>query len=323
MKKNYYLTLDTETATLPFANEICKTTAQKKKIAITKPLVYDIGWVITDRNGNTIKQVNYLVQEIFFVPAVFNTAYYKNKRSFYIELLQQNKIQVEHWYNILDELEKDLSKITISTAYNACFDFKKAIPFTNKYIYHLYNADFAEWEEQQKEQCKNILNGNNTAENLDYLKSTFNLKGVEYPICDLWGIACKQLLNNSRYKNYCLKEKRITASGLYFSTSAETAFQYLTKNADFIENHTALSDAIIEAQILTKVLKKCSVKAEIEPFPFQQLGVTVDYITENTKNRKQAKVIADLLAMWLVQNGTNTAYGKRIEKLFKKVSDFT
>ena len=52
MKKKFYLTLDTETATLPFADEIAKTATQKKNIAIAKPLVYDIGWIITDRAGN-------------------------------------------------------------------------------------------------------------------------------------------------------------------------------------------------------------------------------------------------------------------------------
>ena len=56
MKKKYYLTLDTETATLPFANEIAKNAKQKQKIAIAKPLVYDIGWVITDRLGNRVKR---------------------------------------------------------------------------------------------------------------------------------------------------------------------------------------------------------------------------------------------------------------------------
>ena len=73
MKKKFYLTLDTETATLPFANELCKDSKQKQKIAIAKPLVYDIGWTITDRVGNIVKKENFLIQETFFVPNVFNT----------------------------------------------------------------------------------------------------------------------------------------------------------------------------------------------------------------------------------------------------------
>ena len=48
-KKNYYLTLDTETCTLPFANELCRNEKQKQTIAIAKPIVYDIGWTIFSR----------------------------------------------------------------------------------------------------------------------------------------------------------------------------------------------------------------------------------------------------------------------------------
>ena len=92
MRKKYYLTLDTETATLPFANEIAKNAKQKQKIAIAKPLVYDIGWVITDRLGNRVKRVNYLIQETFFVPAIFNTAYYRDKRPLYMEDLKNGNI---------------------------------------------------------------------------------------------------------------------------------------------------------------------------------------------------------------------------------------
>ena len=35
MRKNYYLTLDTETATLPFADRIAQNEKQKKKIAVS------------------------------------------------------------------------------------------------------------------------------------------------------------------------------------------------------------------------------------------------------------------------------------------------
>ena len=133
-RKNYYLTLDTETATLPFANAIAPDEKAKKKIAIAKPLVYDIGWVITDRMGEVVKKVNYLVQETFFVPQIFNTAYYRDKRPLYMQKLAQGLTTPKSWNDIIEELIADLENVTIATAYNACFDFKKAIPFTERYI---------------------------------------------------------------------------------------------------------------------------------------------------------------------------------------------
>lgn len=68
MKKQYFLVLDTETATVPFINDYPATDKERKNIAIAKPLVYDIGWIIIDRKGIIIETANYLVQETFFVP---------------------------------------------------------------------------------------------------------------------------------------------------------------------------------------------------------------------------------------------------------------
>lgn len=288
-KKKYYLTLDTETATLPFANDICKTAKEKQKIAIAKPLVYDIGWVITDRKGNEIKKENFLIQETFFVPNVFNTAYYKDKRPIYMNLLKENKIKVACWNDVVDILLADLRTCDLTTAFNACFDFKKAIPFTEKYIKHLYDSDYTFWEEEQKKKCEKILKGEDNSNNPDYLEPWFELRGERFYIADLWGIACTRLINIDKYRDYCLKNKLYTTSAMYFKTSAETSFQYLMKQHDFLEDHIALSDAEIEAQILTKALKKGKVEPEIVAFPFKELGLTYDYVMKKPKYRKELK----------------------------------
>ena len=308
MRKKFYLTLDTETATLPFANEICKDAKQKQKIAIAKPLVYDIGWTITDRTGNIIKKVNYLVQETFFVPNVFNTAYYKDKRPVYMELLEKGLISPKTWNEIIKELITDLNNCDIATAYNACFDFKKAIPFTEKYIKHLYSVDYNAWETKQKKSCEKILRGKKEAENPTFLEPYFEIRDKKYPIADLWGIACDRLINIDKYRNYCLENELLTASALFFKTSAETAFQYLMKQYDFIEAHTALSDAEIEAQILTKALKRGKIDPIIKAFPFRELGKTTDYVTEKKPKYKE-KVIEALTTYIKANDGFNKKSG--------------
>ena len=248
-KKKFYLTLDTETATLPFANELCKNASQKQKVAIAKPLVYDIGWVISNRQGNAIKKVNYLVQETFFVPNVFNTAYYCNKRPIYMDLLAKGEILSANWNDIMEILIADLNMCDLTTAYNACFDFKKAIPFTERYIKHLYSADYNEWEKDQRKKCEKIIKGKDESDNPEYLQPYFELRGKKYPIVDLWGVACERLINIDKYRNYCLQNKLLTASATYFKTSAETSFQYLMNKHDFVEDHTALSDALINGNL--------------------------------------------------------------------------
>lgn len=320
MKKKLYLTLDTETATLPFADKICKTAKEKQKIAIAKPLVYDIGWVITDRTGEVIKKENFLVQETFFVPSIFNTAYYKDKRPIYMDLLKKGEIKTGNWFDIVSILVQDLNQCDLTTAYNACFDFKKAIPFTERYIWYLYSRDYNQWEEEQLKKCKKILKGEDESENPEYLDPYFELRGKKYPIADLWGISCERLINNTRYKNFCLKNDLVTASVLYFKSSAETSYRYLMRDHNFDEDHTALSDAEIEAQILTKALRKGKIDPQIKAFPFRELGTTYDYVV--TKQPKYRQQVKDLMEVYIVKNDgeekalEGSAYWRRVVNMF-------
>lgn len=280
-KKKLFLTLDTETATLPFINELCSDAESKKKICIAKPLVYDIGWTVSNRKGNIIEEKNFLVQETFFVPTIFNTAYYANKRPLYIDLLKKEKITCLTWNQIIDILVTDINKVDAVTAYNACFDFKKAIPFTETYIKNLYSDNYINWEKEQRKKCKAILKGEKS-KNPDYLIPIFKLRNTSVPIIDLWNVASENL-NHNKYKNFCLKNNLWTNSVQYFSTSAESVYKYYTKNANFEEQHTALDDAKIETEILTKALKKGKVEPQIKEFPFRKLGTTIDYVKTERK----------------------------------------
>lgn len=318
MKKKFYLVLDTETATLPFANDICHTAKEKQTIAIAKPLVYDVGWVIVDRAGTIYKRVNYLVQETFFVPNVFNTAYYCNKRPIYMDLLSKGEISAKLWNDIVAELEYDLSGCDLVSAYNACFDFKKAIPYTERYIYHLYKGSYNDWEKGQRKHCERLIGGApDDSKNPDYLKPVFKLRGNEYPMCDLWGLACEKLINIDKYRNYCLERGLLTASALYFKTSAETSFQYLMNQYDFIEDHTALSDAIIESQILAKALKRGAVQPMVTAFPFRELGTTYDYAMQ--KKPKYIDLVADAISEYMKGINTETPYAMRLENVLMEL----
>lgn len=281
MKKLYYLTLDTETATLPFVNEIALDSKTKQTISIAKPLVYDIGWTISDRNGNIIKRENYLIQETFFVPNIFNTAYYKDKRPQYMRLYSEGKIKAATWNEVIDILLADLETVNFVTAYNACFDFKKAIPFTERYIYHLYSENYNKWEDYQKKRCIDILENGNHAKNENYLVPVFELRGNEYPLIDIWALACDRLLNTNKYRKYCCDNNFFTDSKKFFKTSAEVSYRYLMKDNEFVESHTALSDAEIETFILAKALKRGKSEPYLKAFPFRTIGTVKKYLEED------------------------------------------
>ena len=281
MRKLYYLTLDTETATLPFVNELALDSKAKQTISIAKPLVYDIGWTISDRNGNIIKRENYLIQETFFVPNIFNTAYYKDKRPQYMKLYSEGKIKAATWNEVIEILLADLETVNFVTAYNACFDFKKAIPFTERYIYHLYSENYNKWEEWQKKRCIDILENGNHAKNEKYLVPVFELRGNEYPLIDIWALACDRLLNTNKYRKYCCDNNFFTDSKKFFKTSAEVSYRYLMKDNEFIESHTALSDAEIETFILAKALKRGKSEPYLKAFPFRTIGTVKKYLEED------------------------------------------
>lgn len=275
-----YLVLDCETATLPFIKEWDLTPQDKQKISIAKPLIYDIGWQVVDKYKKVYSRHSYLIQETFFVPNVFNTAYYAWKRPLYMERYKKGEITCVLWEQAMIALEKDLKKVKYATAYNAMFDFKKAIPFTDYYIANLYNATYQDWEEKQKKSCEKILNGVKPS-NPDFDNMNFELRSISYPIADIWGLACSKLINKDDYRFMCLREGMISQSGLYFKTSAEASFRYLVNDTSFEEEHTAISDTEIETDILCQILHKGEIEQGIEYFPFEQLGKTVPFMIEH------------------------------------------
>lgn len=314
MKKKMYLVLDTETATLPFVKEMNEDT--KKSVAIAKPLVYDIGWAMIDRQGNEYLRRNYLVQETFFVPSVFNTAYYREKRPIYMEMLARGEIEVKNWDEIAAILLDDMSKCDFVCAYNAAFDFKKAIPFTEKYIKALYSADYNDWERRQKWHCDQIAKGKRkSGANPKYLKPEFEFRGKTFSIVDLWAVACDEsykLININRYRKFCLNNNLWSASCLYFKTSAETSFQYLMGQHDFVESHTALDDSLIEAKILVKALKKRGVQPVMGNFPFRELGTTVEFCRENRVPTENLRALRDSMEEY-ANTIKNARYAAQIE----------
>lgn len=278
-RRKYYMILDCETATLPKATEY-ESERAKKTIAIAKPLIYDLGWTIIDNKGNIYMKKNYLIAEIFSVPSIFNTAYYKDKRGLYIDKLQKGEIQLTDWNTANNELIKDLQLVEAVGAYNSMFDYKKAIPFTDLYINQLYAPDFHEWLDEQHRICDWLVEGgkSKSEEARDFEKEVFRYKGKIYPLFDVWGLACRYLLDDE-YKRMCIENSWASASGKYFTTNAEKVFRFLSGDMEFEESHTAIDDCLIESEIFARVVKKTKNKWDmgIIYFPFKELGTVGEY----------------------------------------------
>lgn len=271
-RRKYYIVLDCETATLPHAANFDG--EARKRIAIAKPLIYDLGWTIVDRQGRVYARRNFLITEIFSVPAIFNTAYYASKRPLYLERLRNGEITLTDWNTAAAALLEDMREVEAVGAYNSMFDFKKAIPFTELYIKMLYSPNFYDWERTQNEICENIANGSKRDSNRAFDSEIFRFRGESFPLFDLWGLSCEHLLNNDEYKGMCRDNGWYSASGKYYKTSAEAAYRFVSKELDFDEAHTALDDAEIESVLLRHIMKKkaSNLSIGIIYFPFRILG---------------------------------------------------
>ena len=272
-RRKYYLVLDCETATLPYANNF--TGANKKAIAIAKPLIYDLGWKIIDEQGRVYCRKSYLISEIFSVPQIFNTAYYASKRPLYIEKLHKGEIDLVSWKTAAADMVADMEKVASVGAYNSMFDYKKAIKFTEEYITNLYSDHYYEWEQEQHRRIDYILANPKTENEREFNPNVFEFRGKTFPLFDIWGLSCENLLNNDDYRQYCKDNNLTTASGMYYPTNAEITYRFVKKQDDFIESHTAIEDADIECEILAEVFKKVKPKnmtMGIIYFPFRMLG---------------------------------------------------
>ena len=277
-RRKYYIVLDCETATLPEA--INYEGEERKNIAIAKPLIYDLGWKVIDAQGRTYARKNYLISEIFSVPAIFDTAYYASKRCIYLEKLEKGEIILTDWKTASAELVEDMDACVAVGAYNSMFDYKKAIPFTDLYISKLYSPDFHDWLNYQNKKLPWLATGHRNENPNGFDETIFRFRGKEYPLFDLWGLSCRHILNCDEYKNMCLDNDWQTASGKYFKTSAETAFRFFSETLDFEEAHTAIDDAEIESLLFAEICKRTKKKFEmgIIYFPFRELGTVEDFV---------------------------------------------
>lgn len=81
--------------------------------------------------------------------------------------------------------------------------------------------------------------------------SDFNVN--KYQWIDLYHMACQALAGNESFVSFCLEHERVSEKG-NINSNAETVYAFIKNKGDYVEEHTALEDAIIEAQICQWVL---------------------------------------------------------------------
>ena len=205
---------------------------------LEKPFCYNIGYTIVNvENGETLVKRDFVVEQVWHNPMLFVTAYYADKREKYVAAMRSRKTTMAKYGYICQAMIRDFIKYEVVGAYafNSPFDDK---------VFG-YNCDWFK--------C------NNPFDNI--------------PIFDIRGYVHNFMIDDN-FKKFCEENNYFTDSGNY-STTAEVMFRYLTNNTEFIEDHTALSDSEIEAEILLECIRrgaevnkvyevKRSIKREVE-----------------------------------------------------------
>ena len=188
-------------------------------VSLEKPFCYNIGYTIkdTETRAELVKR-DYVVEQVWHNPMLFITAYYADKREGYVSAMRSRKTLMDKYGYICRTMIRDFIAYDVkgAYAYNSPFDDKV---FT-------FNSDWYK--------C------NNPFDNL----TIFDIRGYVHAF----------LLDNEFF-DFCDKNGYYTDTGNY-STTAETVYRYITGNTGFIEDHTALSDSEIEAEILFKCLER-------------------------------------------------------------------
>jgi len=178
--------------------------------------VYDIAFAVHTKDGTILETYNALVDEVFTDAKKMMGAFYASKLfTHYSKMLADGRIGFAPWWAIVAEIQRAIDEhgVTTIAAYNLGFDRR-------------------------------------------VMRNTHRALGYEGAICpsglqqlDIWQFACETKLSQATYKKLALDSGWVSSAG-NIKTGAEYAYRFCSGDFGFIEDHTALSDALIEVEIL-------------------------------------------------------------------------
>lgn len=178
--------------------------------------VYDVGFTVADKSGHVFTEFTALVEETFTDAKKMMGAFYARKLfTHYARMLQDGVIRLVPWNGIIAAIRDACiaHDVTVVAAYNLAFD-RRVLRQTNK-----------------------------------MLGATQPVLPYKMKMLDLWQFACETKLNTATYKRLAREQGWVSDAG-NLRSGAEYAYRFCSGDWGFIEDHTALSDARIETQIM-------------------------------------------------------------------------
>lgn len=86
----------------------------------------------------------------------------------------------------------------------------------------------------------------------DFTKTVCRELLTDFEFIDIYLMALQTITHLKKYAKFCRENQMYSKSKQRLSTSAESVYAFITNNADYKEEHTALSDALIEMEIFKR-----------------------------------------------------------------------
>lgn len=185
-------------------------------------LVYDFGYTIRDKDGNVVRERSIVITDTFYQYKLMQSAYYADKLPQYYEGIKSGEWVELSFLEAWRTFKADCKECDVKSAwaFNCRFD---EIALNN--TCRTYSNGFAPW----------------------FMPYKLRLR-------DVWDYA-SNITSTKAYLKYCVNNGLFTATGNP-STSAESVYKFINNKHDFEEDHTALSDARIEYEILAAARKR-------------------------------------------------------------------
>lgn len=233
--------------------------------SLEKPYCYNVGYLILDTESRAcLVKREFVIEQIWHNLPLFNTAYYANKRSIYVGALRARTIRMEKFGYVTQQMLRDFRNYEVERAfaYNSAFD-EKVFEF-----------------------------------NCDWFKVINPFETV--PISDIRGFVHHFMIDDT-FRAWCEENNAFTESG-HYSTTAEALTRYIRSDTSFVEDHTALSDSEIEAEILFACLDRGA-------------DLNRDYQAKRSIERKVTREFTiDLPGEKIIVEGTRATYYKTKNK---------
>lgn len=211
---NYMIGIDTET---------CNNSDKFSPLS-DDTLVYDVGWMVTDRRGNVYRKRSFLVMEVFFgMYDAMCSAYYLKKVPDYLDDMRHGLRIALPFSKIREVFLQDMEEFGVETvfAHNARFDLK----VLNNTIRYLTNS-----------RCRYFF-------------------PADTVIWDTLKMARQTIGKQVSYKSWCIDNGFCTSNNAP-KFSAEILYRYISGQKDFEESHTGLEDVEIEKAIMAHCIRQ-------------------------------------------------------------------